>query len=38
MLEIQVKSKEFAKSLLEAAENSDEVKRFNARTDAKSFQ
>jgi|Dee2metaT_32_FD_contig_51_2146092_length_1553_multi_9_in_0_out_0_1 hypothetical protein len=34
-LAAQVKSKEFAKSLLEAAENSDEVKRFNARTDAK---
>merc|ERR1719453_153229 len=34
-LKAQVKSKEFAKSLLAAAENSDEVKRFNAATDAK---
>lgn len=34
-LTAQVKSKEFAKSLLAAAENSDEVKRFNAATDAK---
>merc|ERR1719235_1297401 len=34
-LAAQVKSKEFAKSLLDAAENSDEVKKFNAATDAK---
>jgi hypothetical protein len=34
-LTAQVKSKEFAKSLLAAAENSDEVKKFNAATDAK---